>query len=166
MYKYIQVLLAALSLGLGSNVWAQATPDVQPVKDEPKIHMIYLGGDDCPPCRAWRATELPKLQKSEAFKAITFSYVQKTIKSPVPMSFFLPDEVKPYKEKLDQASRRRSGSSQTAILVNGDVFDYYWGTRSAEEVEAMILSIKSGGRYPFKTCLKFTGAFKACTADA
>lgn len=106
----------------------------------------------------WRALELPKLQKSAAFKSITFSYVQKVVKSSVPSSFFLPEEVKPYKQKLDQASEGRSGSAQVAILVNGDVYDYYRGTRSAEEVETMISSIRSGGQYPFKTCLKFTGA--------
>ena len=162
MQNHFRLVLATLSLGLFPNVWAQAT-DVQPAKDEPKIHMIYMGGNDCPPCVAWRALELPKLQKSAAFKVITFSYVQKAIKSPVPSSFFLPDEVKPYKEKLDQAGKNRPGSAQVAVLVNGDVYDYFWGTRSAEEIEEMILSIKSGGRYPFKSCLKFTGAFKTCS---
>ena len=165
MHNCFRLLVATLSLGLFSNVWAQATADVQPAKDELKIHMIYMGGNDCPPCVVWRSLELPKLQKSAAFKAITFSYVQKAIKSPVPSSFFLPDEVKPYKQKLDQASEGRSGSAQVAILVNGEVYDYYRGTRSAEEVEAMLLSIKSGGQYPFKTCLKFTGAFKTCSAN-
>ena len=33
---------------------AQAAPP------QPDIHLIWMGGDDCPPCKAWRTTELPQ----------------------------------------------------------------------------------------------------------
>ena len=48
--------------------------------------------------------ELPKLRKTQAFQSIQFSSVTKLIRSPVPLSVFLPSEVKPYKDKLDKAS--------------------------------------------------------------
>ncbi|SFB86850.1 hypothetical protein SAMN05216344_104225 [Polaromonas sp. OV174] len=120
----------------------------------PNIHMVVMGGNDCPPCVAWRGLELPKLQQTAAFKAIRFSYVSKAVTSPVPSSMFLPDEVKPYKAKLDEASSGRNGSPQVAIIVNGEIYDYYFGTRSAKKVEQMILAIKEGRNYPFKRCLK------------
>jgi hypothetical protein len=120
----------------------------------PAIHMIVMGGNDCPPCVVWRALELPKLQQSEIFKSIRFSYVKKTVESPVPSSMFLPDEVKPYKAKLDEAGSGRRGSPQAAIMVNGEVYDYYFGTRSAKEVEQMIVAINGGGTYPYARCLK------------
>jgi hypothetical protein len=129
-----------------NNAAAQTTPA--------NIHMVVMGGNDCPPCVAWRGLELPKLQQTAAFKAIRFSYVAKAVKSPVPSSMFLPDEVKPYKARLDEASSGRSGSPQVAIIVNGEIYDYYFGTRSAKEVEQMILAIKDGGKYPFRRCLK------------
>ncbi len=119
------------------------------------IHIIYMGGNDCPPCVFWRATELPKLQATQAYASIRFSSVTKTVRSPVPPAFFLPDEVKPYKDKLDKAGGGRSGSPQTAVLVDGEVYDYYFGTsRSAEDVERMILAIQSGRKYPFKRCVE------------
>ena len=37
------------------------------------IRIVYMGGDDCPPCVAWRKNEFPKLEKTDAFKAIKFS---------------------------------------------------------------------------------------------
>ena len=55
----------------------------------PKVHLIWMGGSDCPPCVNWRRFELPKLEKMAEFQEVTFSYVAKTIKSPVPASFFL-----------------------------------------------------------------------------
>lgn len=118
------------------------------------IHMVVMGGNDCPPCVAWRGFELPKLEKTAVFKAIRFSYVTKAIGSPVPSSMFLPDEVKPYKARLDEASAGKAGSPHVAIIVNGEIYDYYRGTRTAEEIVQMILAIKEGLKYPFRRCLK------------
>jgi len=121
---------------------------------EPQIHIIYMGGNDCPPCRAWRATELPKLQTTDAFRKIRFTYVDKLIGSAVPPALFLPADARPYKAQLDEPGNRIVGSPQTAVIVDGKVFDYYWGTRNAEEIETMIASILRGSRYPFERCVK------------
>ena len=132
------------------------------VSTEPQVHIIWMGGNDCPPCVAWRRDELPKLQRSPQFTASKFSYVPKTIKSSVPPSMFLPSEVKPYKEKLDYASSGKGGSPQAAILVNGEVFDYFHGTRSAEDFERMLVSVRTGAAYPFPRCLKVSSAWGKC----
>lgn len=123
----------------------------------PSIHIVYLGGPDCPPCEAWRANELPKLEKTAAFKSVKFTYVLKGIRSPVPSSFFLPTDVKPLKEKLDYASARRAGSPHFAIVVDDEVFDYFFGTRSAEQIEKMIESLRDGTQYPFTPCKRISG---------
>ncbi len=122
--------------------------------EPPKIHLVYMGGDDCPPCVAWRQFELPKLQESAAFKSIQFSYVTKGIHSPVPAGFFLPAVVKPLKEKLEIASGDNGGSPQSALFVNDVVYDYWWGPRSAADIEKMIVAIQSGTEYPFTRCTK------------
>lgn len=124
-------------------------------QEQKQIHIVYMGGDDCPPCLDWRKNELPKLKLTEVFSSIKFSYIRKGIHSPVPSRIFLPDEVKPYKEKLDVASNGLVGSAQVAILVNGEVFDYYFGSeRKAADVERMLLAIRNGTPYPFTRCLK------------
>jgi hypothetical protein len=118
----------------------------------PRIHMIYMGGDDCPPCVAWRAEELPKLQQSRIFQSIRFSYVAKPVLSSVPAAVFLPADVKPYKEQLDAASGGNRGSPQTAMLVDGVVVDYYFAGRGAADIEEMILALQTGKRYPYARC--------------
>ena len=138
------IALIALSLAHSS---------VRSAEPAPIVHIVYMGGNDCPPCVNWRRFELPKLEKSEEFKAIRFSYVRKTVESYVPPTLFLPEEVKPLKAKLDSACSS-GGSPQTAIFVNGEVYDYFWGTRSAEEIVAMLAAIRSGTTYPFQRCLK------------
>lgn len=150
-------MIVALSVFFGPTVMAQSA------KGEADIHIVYMGGPDCPPCVAWRGLELPKLQKSATFNAIKFSYVAKSIRSAVPSEFFLPSAVKPHREKLYRASGGRGGSSQTAVLVNGEVFDYYFGARSADDIVAMIKSIESGERYPFDRCVQFYSNSLSCS---
>jgi hypothetical protein len=127
--------------------------DTAPGKDR-RVHIVYMGGNDCPPCVYWRANDLPRLRATEAFRSVSFTYVQKTIPSAVPPAMFLPSDVKPYKDQLDAAGGGRGGSAQVAIVVDGELFDYYFGFRSAEEVEQMILAIRNGTKYPFERCLK------------
>lgn len=124
--------------------------------EAPNVHVVYMGGDDCPPCVAWRRTELPKLQAAPVFERIKFSYVIKVIRSPVPPSFFLPADVKPLKEKLDYASNGTTGSPHSAILVNGEVYDYFYGTRSAAQWEQMLVAIERGEASPLPRCLRLT----------
>ena len=138
----------------------------QDLMHERKIHFIWMGGSDCPPCVNWRRFELPKLKESPEFKKIKFSYVIKMIRSSVPATFFLPDDVKPYKEYLDEASSGRGGSPQVAVIVDGKVYDYFHGERSAEELEKMFLAIRTGTTYPFKRCIKASKQWNQCDIAA
>ena len=128
----------------------------------PSVQLVWMGGEDCPPCVAWRKDELPKLKASEEFTKMTFSYVIKSIRSPVPASFFLPTEVKPFKDKLDFARSGRGGSPQAALIVNGEVFDYFHKTRSAAEIQAMLLAVRAGTQYPFERCVKVSTQWGKC----
>jgi hypothetical protein len=118
------------------------------------IHVIYMGGDDCPPCVAWRAHELPRLRGAEVFPTVRFSQVTKSIRSAVPPRWMLPEDVKPHKEQLDQAGGRNLGSPQTAILVDGKVYDYFRGARSAADIEGMLAAIRNGTPYPYPRCVR------------
>lgn len=153
------VVLPAAAAG---PVPAPSTPAV------PSIHFIWMGGDDCPPCVRWRKEELPKLQTSHEFKQMRFSYVRKVIGSAVPPTLFLPDEVDPYKDQLDEASNRRIGSPQAALMVNGVVHDYFFGTRTAEQIEDMVQAVRTGrpGDYPFPRCLKVAKTGRTCEKPA
>lgn len=126
------------------------------------MHFVWMGGNDCPPCVAWRALELPKLSKAPEFQRIRFSYVIKAIGSTVPPAFFLPAEVRPLKPLLDNAGSGHVGSPQAAVIVDGVVFDYFFGTRSAEEIERMLIAISTGSAYPFTRCLKITRVGRGC----
>ena len=39
-------------------------------------------------------------------------------------------------------------------MVNGEVYDYYFGARPAPDIEKMIRSILEGSPYPFRRCVQ------------
>lgn len=163
--RYGEIMLnrfRVVSLVLTSALFASQAAHAQTAQLPPEVHIVYMGGNDCPPCVDWRRFELPKLEKSPEFAPIRFSFVIKAVASPIPPTFFLPREVRPYKEKLDYASSGRRGSPQTAILVNGEIFDYFQGTRTAEEFERMLAAIRTGGAYPFERCVKASAEWLKC----
>jgi hypothetical protein len=118
------------------------------------VHVVYMGGNDCPPCVAWRASELPKLEQTEIFRLVRFSMVTKTVRSPVPAAAFLPDEVKPYKARLDLASGGNIGSAQVAILVDGEVYDYSFAAPPAEDFEQRLIAAYWGLPDAIPRCLQ------------
>lgn len=133
---------------------------------QPDIHLIWMGGDDCPPCKAWRTTELPQLLAAPEFKGVRFSYVSKTIRSPVPPLDALPPEVRPLKAALDRASGGRTGSPQAALVVNGKIHDYYVSARPAETVLEMIGAARGEWRDPIPRCLQMATKGRVCVEPA
>ena len=128
----------------------------KPIPPE-RIRFIQIGGDDCPVCRAWHSTELPRLQQSPAFSSIWFSYVVKSIRSSVPPQAYLPYDIQHLKTKLDYASGGRAGSPHQVIVVDDEVFDYWFGASGAEQIEARIAALVNGTKYPYRRCIKRTG---------
>ena len=80
----------------------------------------------------------------------------KVIRSPVPSAFFLPAEVKPLKSRLDRASAGKSGSPHQMLLVDGEVYDYWFGTLDAAQIEARIAAITGGTKYPGPRCTRLS----------
>jgi thiol-disulfide isomerase/thioredoxin len=123
-------------------------------QSKPTIGFIYMASSGCGPCDIWRATELPKLQELEEFKQVQFFYLHKAIQSSVPPRVFLPNELKPLKSVLDEASGGQRGAPQTVVLVNGKVFDYRHGSYSAGELQAVVKAVLSGDPPPLQRCVR------------
>ncbi len=139
---------------------AVAQDTIKPAQPEqskpPHIHVVYFGGNDCPPCVAFRGLEFPKLQKSAVFSKLEWTFVTKTIRSPVPSAFFLPDRIKPMRDKLLDATGGIGGSAQVVILVNNEVYDVFSGSNDAKFYEQVVASVLNNEPYPTERCLKRT----------
>jgi hypothetical protein len=126
--------------------------------EQPVIDFVHMGGNDCPPCIYWRATELPKLQGMPEFAHVRYTYVTKAIRSSVPSATWFPAEAKHLQPALAEAANGFSGSPHQAILVDGKIVDYWFGTGAgkgdATQIAAMVRAIRAGERLPRPTCKK------------
>lgn len=146
-------VLAALAVCLIALPLASSAQDRRASKT---IDFVSMGADDCPPCVDWRRTELPKLQATPEFKDIRYTHVTKLIRSSVPAAFFFPADIKHLQPALKEASNGHTGSPHQALLVNGEIVDYWFGTGkgSAAEIVKMIQAINQNLPLPRKTCRK------------
>jgi hypothetical protein len=114
--------LASLAIALG--LASAQTATAQPLAS---IQMIYMGGSDCPPCVRGEPPNFPKLQQSQIFKSISFTYVPqarhgRSAADPVPAG----------RSQAIQGSDGRSerrherNRPQVAIVVDGQLYDYYF----------------------------------------
>jgi hypothetical protein len=100
------------------------------VKADSVIDLVYLGGPDCPYCRAWEANELPRLREMPDYRHIRFTHVLKVIASPVPEQSRLPAHLQPMYGELVRQTGGRSGSPQFVLLVDGNAVDGGFGTQA------------------------------------
>lgn len=133
-------------------------------QDRPRIDFVHMGGNDCPPCVWWRQNELPRLEAMPEFKRLRFHYVTKGIRSPVPPPFFFPSQSKELQPLLAEASGGLTGSPHQALLVDGKVVDYWFGTAAgkgnAEEIARLVRAIEAGQPLGRETCVKLATVSK------
>jgi hypothetical protein len=111
-------------------LWTAEVAAQARVKPDSIIDLVYLGGPDCPYCRAWEAKELPKLRAMEEFKHIRFTHVLKKIPEPVPPPAELPAHLKPMYGEMIRLTKNRGGSPQFVLLLDGVVVRGGFGTSS------------------------------------
>ena len=144
-------MMAAAAAGL--LVWLGFAGQVN-VRADSVIDLVYLGGPDCPYCRAWEAKELPRLQAMEEFKHIRFTHVQKRIPQPVPGPADLPAHLKPmYKQMIGQ-TRGRGGSPQFVLLLDGVAMHGGFGTQAYHALLPTMTELvtkKTGRIMPFNS---------------
>ena len=134
---------SVLVIGL-SSVHGQQASVSESSQVSKRIHVVYFGGMDCPPCEAFRAAEFPKFKSSPEFSSVDWSFVPKVIRSPVPSSFFLPTTIKPLREALVQATGGNAGSAQVVIFVDGKVHDVFFGSKDAAFYQKVVRSLENG----------------------
>lgn len=145
---------AAACMGLALPVCAQV------------IDLVWMGGDDCPPCAVWKRQELPRFAATPEGRSIRITGVDKPIRSPVPAAEALPPAARVYKAQLDEASAGRSGSPQMALVVDGKVYDYFFGIRSADLLVEMVQAVRTGSPYPVQRCLRLGQRGHQCDKPA
>jgi len=139
-----QLPLSNFAFRLSPSVWlagvvfaclfATATAVQARVRPDSIIDLVYLGGPDCPYCRAWEAKELPRLRKMGEYEHIRFTHVLKKIPQPVPQPAQLPAHLKPMYDQMVRQTRGRGGSPQFVLLLDGVAVQGGFGTQAYHDL--------------------------------
>lgn len=80
----------------------------------PNVTLIYVGADDCPPCRRWSSDHLPRFTASDAFARLTYRRVVAPTLFTLMNDAYWPQDLRDYRNKLD----RRSGVPLWFVVVD------------------------------------------------
>jgi hypothetical protein len=116
---------AALALGMLS-----ASARIDPSRGNERITVIYVGADDCAPCRTWRRDQWPKFQVSREFARITYREVTSPRLFDLMNDEYWPDDLRDRRTGLGRAA----GVPLWLVLANDRVMLNARGLRQWDEV--------------------------------
>ncbi len=109
-------LPAALALALGCGVLVADVPH-QPAAGRGAITVVYVGAEDCGPCRAWRRDERPSFVESREFSGLRYREVIATRLRDLLAEPLWPADLAGLRERV----RTLPGAPQWFVLRGGEV---------------------------------------------
>jgi hypothetical protein len=104
---------------------------------KPDVMLLYVGAEDCAPCRAWQNGEGVAFQASAEFQRITYREIKSPHLLDVMKDENWPDEIRGYRDSL----RRSDGVPLWLVVADHKIVEQRFG---AAEWRARILpAIKS-----------------------
>jgi hypothetical protein len=98
------VVFGAATLFVAAVIAAAARFDIKPQGDSSQITVIYVGADDCAPCRIWRRERLPAFAGSREFKRLTYREVTSPKLFDLLNDEHWPEDLREYRNSLDKSA--------------------------------------------------------------
>jgi len=118
----LQRLLAGLAVLLGAGFLVADVP-YRPAAGNSPITVVYVGAQDCGPCRAWRRDERPSFIKSREFSALRYREVIATQLRDLLAEPQWPADLAGLRERV----RQQPGAPQWFVLREGEVVAWQAG---------------------------------------
>jgi len=87
------------------------------LRAQPKVGVVYIGAEDCAPCRTWRRNDYAKFTASAEFSQITYREISSPSLLDLLDDRYWPADMRGYRHRLDG----RSGVPLWFVVVDGDV---------------------------------------------
>jgi hypothetical protein len=97
-------LVALGAIVAAAAVAAIARPDAKREQASPSVTVIYVGAEDCAPCRIWRRDRFPAFLKSAEFRRLAYREVTSTTLFDLLSDNHWPDDLRQYRDSLGMAA--------------------------------------------------------------
>jgi hypothetical protein len=98
------VALGAIILFVAAVIAAVARSDDKHQDSAAQVTVIYVGADDCAPCRIWRRDRLPTFTGSPEFKRLIYREVTSPKLFDLLNDEHWPDDLRRYRDTLDKTA--------------------------------------------------------------
>jgi hypothetical protein len=101
-----------------------------PVRGErPDVTLLYVGADDCAPCRSWRGGDGAAFLASTEFARITYREVRSPHLEDVLSDANWPDDLRDYRGRI----RRSDGVPLWLVIADRAIVEQQFGTAAWQE---------------------------------
>jgi hypothetical protein len=97
-------VLGAAVLLVAAVIAAAGRSDTEHQANPAEVTVIYVGADDCAPCRIWRRDRLPAFAGSPVFKRLTYREVTSPKLFDLLKDEHWPDDLRQYRDSLDKSA--------------------------------------------------------------
>jgi len=96
---------------------------------QPELMLIYVGAEDCAPCRAWRGGDGADFRESAEFARIGYREVRSPHLDEVLKDENWPTDIRPYRSRI----RRSDGVPLWLVIADGSVVEQQFGATAWRE---------------------------------
>jgi hypothetical protein len=121
--RYAQLCLAGL-FGLAAIVAAALVAQAKPPAHATNLLLVYVGADDCAPCRAWQRGDGAAFRTSALFTHLTYREVKSAHLHDVLADENWPADIRTYRDRLD----RSKGVPLWLVVSNDSIVLQRFGT--------------------------------------
>ncbi|MGY4306164.1 hypothetical protein ACVIJ6_003407 [Bradyrhizobium sp. USDA 4369] len=130
---------AALLVLAGAVLFGLVTISPRPSTPRQQVMLLYVGADDCAPCRAWRSGKDATSISSGAFRGLTYREVRSAHLAEILSDDNWSADLRPYRDRL----KRSDGVPLWLVIADRQVLaqgfgDAAWRTRIMPLLRALL----------------------------
>ncbi len=115
--------IAAVLAGAAVIAVLQGSSPASSPSNKTDVMLLYVGAEDCGPCRTWQRTEGASFRASSEFLQLTYREVESPTLLDVLKDEYWPDDLRAYRDRLG----RGAGVPLWFVISNHEIVEQYFG---------------------------------------